>query len=291
MINKDGVLEDSKMRRFWGKQVRIKNTDSKVFGSQHGVRLPDPDCIQVTNRWHYGDIALIHKKYAPAFSKYEEIYFPCLVIGSFQGKLAVIGKCSDDVTLMYTGEVMAIPLCHAIHPVNFCVGGASDYNFFGNPFLAPFSVACRAFALNPLFEARAGDMCVCPGKQGQLLSVLQLVSFVKCGEWKAVFVVLPTSEISSWPSVTLQGRLGTVGAALFLEKFRSDQNAHVWIPEQRIPNHIRLHSEKILKTAIQCVHEMTRAELETIRSVVHVVSVLRKLPSTNAWNELEIITP
>jgi hypothetical protein len=290
MINKDGVLEDSKMKRLWGKGVRIVPTDSKVSGSQHGVRLPDSDCLQVTNRWRYGDVAMIHKKHAPAFSKYEEVYFPALVIGSYKGKLAVIGKCSDDVGIMYTGEVMAIPVYHAIHPLNYCVGVASDFTFFGNPNLAPFSVACRAIALKPLFEAQAGDMCVCPAKQGQPLSVLQLVSFVKINEWKAVFVVLPSSEISTWPWGTLQARLGTVGAALFLEKFRSDQNAYVWIPEQRIPKDVRSHSDKILKTAIECLVGMSLGEVESIKSVVHMVSVLRKQPTTTSWNELEIIT-
>lgn len=289
MINSDCEYVESKMKRYWGKQVRTKVTDSKVSGSQHGVRIPPDECIRIANRWFYGDIALINKKSAPFFSNYEDAYFPAVVVGSYKGMLVVIGKCSDDVTILYTGQVMAISLAKVIHPINFCIGVASDYNFFGNPSGALISIGCRAMCLDPDFETCIGDMCLCPGKQGQPLSVLQLVAFVKTNEWKAVFIVFPSSEMAKWPGDTLQCRMGTAGAALFLDKYRNQLNGHVWVPEERLPSDIRTDSDDILKNSNKHIQQMSRSDVEMLKSVGHVVSVIRKLPSECSWSEEDII--
>ena len=110
------------LNRVKGKQVRLGSTGPAGFGIHLGIKNPDPGCIVQDNRWFYGEIALINKKHSPKFSLYEEPYFPAVVVGSHKGNLVLVGKCSDDKTETYTGELLTVPGSVAIHVHNFCIG-------------------------------------------------------------------------------------------------------------------------------------------------------------------------
>ncbi len=101
--------------------------------------------------------------------------------------------------------------------------------------------------------------------------------------------MLPSLEMARWPAASLQSRLGTVGAAIFLDKFRVEQNGHVWVPQEHLPIEVRKHTHEILKTALQCFDSMTKMEMESLKSIHHVISVLRKLPLEKALTESDII--
>ena len=265
------------LNRVKGKQVRLGSTGPAGFGIHLGIKNPDPGCIVQDNRWFYGEIALINKKHSPKFSLYDEPYFPAVVVGSHKGNLVLVGKCSDDKTETYTGELLTVPGSVAIHVHNFCIGHASSFSFFGNPDGLQSMVAFRVSCGSPPFELRSGDMCVIPVKAKGVRQVSALgtliIGFLKTHEWKVVGVVLPTVGMEDWCADALEVQMGQAGAVTFLDKFINEENGYLVWPAPLKPAEMGERAAKITATGISVLLKHARTgTADPFKSIVQLTA-------------------
>lgn len=263
MVDKtDHQIKVQHLKRVKGKQVRLGSTGPAAFGIHLGIKNPEPECILPDNRWFYGDTALINKKHSPKFSLYDEPYFPAIVVGSHKGNLVLVGKCSDDKPDTYTGELLTVPGSVAIHVMNFCIGHASCYSFFGNPDGLQNMIAFRVSSGSSHFELRTGDLCGMPikakgARQVSTLTTL-IVGFLKTHEWKVVGIVLPTFGMENWCEDALEAHIGQAGAVTFLDKFRNEENGYLVWPEPTKPAEVSEKLARITITAIEVLLKHAR---------------------------------
>ena len=283
MVNKnDHQIKMGHLKKVMGNQVRLESPAATPYGISLGIKNPEPECIMQDNRWFYGDIALINKKHSPKFSLYNEPYFPAVVVGSYKGKLVLVGKCSDDTTETYTGELLTVPTSVAIHVINFCIGHGHPYSFFGNPDGLQHMVALRACSGSPVFDVRSGDMCTIPVKSSRGTRTVNsmgilVIAFVKTHEWKVVGVVMPFVRMQNWSPEALECHIGQAGAVTFLEKFRTEENGYVvWhSPENR-----GVYGQaiaKITEIGKAIVYKHARSGSDTLKSIVQVTASSTKL--------------